>query len=211
MSKEKLAIIRERGYDFDIQNLFERAWAMYKIQPLLNASFTMLIISANLLAALYFKDYAFLYSLFVAPHLFSGFYFVANKYSQGEHVVYPDFFKGFSFYMPIFSIWLIGQILTALGIFAFIIPGIYLAVAYNFAVLMAIFGGFDFWTALEESRKLITVRWWKMALLILILVILNIVGALFFLFGLVLTLPITYYAIYLLFEDLTEDVFVEEQ
>ncbi|EOZ95854.1 hypothetical protein A33Q_3216 [Indibacter alkaliphilus LW1] len=210
MSKEKLAVLRAKGYDFDIQNLFERAWGMYRIQPLLNASFTMLIISANLLAALYLKDYAFLYSLFLAPHLFSGFYFVANKFSQGQQVVYPDFFKGLSFYIPIFSVWLIGQMITALGFVALVIPGVYFLVAYNFAVLMVIFGGFDFWTALEESRKLITVRWGKFAVLVIILIVINILGALLFLFGLIVTLPISYYVTYILFEDLTEDVFAEE-
>lgn len=211
MVKERLERIRERGYDFDILNLFVRAWEMYKLQPLLNASYTMLIISAALLFSIYFRDYAFLFTIFVSPPLLSGFYFVANKHSRGEPVVYPDFFKGFSLYMPIFSIWLIGQIIVSLGIIAFVIPGIYLAVAYNFAVLMAIFGGFDFWNALEESRKLITVRWWKIGLLMLILLALNFLGAILFFFGLVVTLPLSYYITYILFEDITEDAFVEEE
>lgn len=209
MNKEKLSQLRERGYDFDIANILERGFRMFLAQPLLSISYTLLIISLQLLFALYLREVTFLYALLLAPPLFSGFYFVANKISMGQPVVYPDFFKGFSVAWAVISIWLIGQILTALGVFAFIIPGIYLAVAYSFSVLMAIFGGFDFWTALEESRKLITVRWWKFFAFSLILVVINLIGLLPLGFLLPVTIPVTFYATYILFEDLTRDVFAE--
>jgi uncharacterized membrane protein len=209
MSKEKLEQLRIKGYDFDVKDVFLRAWQMFLQQPVLSVFYTLLIISLQLMAAIYLGQFAFLFSLFMAPPLYSGFYLVANKISLGLPVIYPDFFKGFTFYFPVFSIWLIGQILVALGIFAFIIPGIYLAVAYNFSVLMAIFGGFDFWAAMEESRKLITVRWWKFFVFSLILLLINLVGILTFFAGLLVTIPITFYATYILFEDLTKDVFSE--
>lgn len=104
---------------------------------------------------------------------------------------------------------LIGQILTALGIFAFVIPGVYLAVAYSFSVLMSIFGGFDFWTALEESRKLITVRWWKFFRFSLVLLVINLIGLLPYGLLLPVSIPVTFYATYILFEDLTRDIFAE--
>jgi uncharacterized membrane protein len=74
---------------------------------------------------------------------------------------------------------------------------------------MALFGGFDFWTALEESRKLITVRWWKFFLFTLILIIINLLGIITLGLGLLVTVPITFYATYILFEDLTKEVFSE--
>lgn len=182
---------------------------MFLKQPVLSVSYTMLIISFQLLAVLYFEKFAFVFPLFLAPPLYSGFYLAANKISLGLPVIYPDFLRGFTFYFSVFSIWLIGQVLVAFGLVAFLIPGIYLAVAYNFAVLMALFGGFDFWTALEESRKLITVRWWKFFMFILILIIINILGVVTLGIGLLLTIPISFYATYILFEDLTKDVFSE--
>ena len=209
MSKEKLELFRSNGYDFDFKNIFFRAWQMFLKQPVLSVAYTMLIISLQLLASIYLEQFAFVFALFLAPPLYSGFYLVANRVSLGMPVIYPDFFKGFSFYMPVFSIWLIGQILVALGLFAFLVPGIYLAVGYSFAVLMALFGGFDFWTALEESRKLITVRWWKFFVFTLILIIINLLGILTLGLGLLVTIPITFYATYILFEDLTKDIFSE--
>jgi hypothetical protein len=209
MSKEKLALLRETGYDFDIKEIFIRAWHMYLKEPLQSSAFVMFLFSLQLLAFLYLKDFAVLQGIFLAPPLYSGFYLVANKISLKQQVVYPDFFKGFHFYFPIFSIWLIGQILTALGLVLFIVPGIYLAVAYSFSVLMAIFGGFDFWTALEESRKLITARWLKFFLFTLVIVVINLLGLLTFGLGLLVSVPVTFYATYIVFEDLTRDIFTE--
>lgn len=209
MSKEKLEQLRIKGYDFDLKDIFSRAWQMFLKQPVMSMAYTMLIISLQLMATIYLQEFTFVFAMFLAPPLYSGFYLAANRVSLGLPVIYPDFFKGFSFYMPVFSIWLIGQILVALGLFAFIIPGIYLAVGYSFAVLMALFGGFDFWTALEESRKLITVRWWKFFVFTLILIIINLLGILMLGLGLLVTIPITFYATYILFEDLTKDIFSE--
>jgi len=209
MSKEKLEQLRVKGYDFDFKDIFIRAWQMFLKQPVLSAAYTMLIISLQLMAAVYLGKFAFIFALFVAPPLYSGFYLAANRINLGMPVIYPDFFKGFSFYIPIFSIWLIGQILVTLGLFAFIVPGIYLAVGYSFSVLMALFGGFDFWTALEESRKLITVRWWKFFVFTLILIVINLLGIVTLGLGLLVTVPVTFYATYILFEDLTKDIFSE--
>lgn len=211
MSKIKLETVRAKGFDFDIKNILKRAFEMFLQQPLLSMAYCMFVFSIQLLFTVYLKEVAFLFALLLAPPFYTGYYLAANKMSRGEKLDYFDFFKGFNYYWIVFSIWLIGQILTALGIFAFIIPGIYLAVAYSFSVLMAIFGGFDFWTALEESRKLITVRWWKFLVFTLVLVLINILGILTLGLSLLVSIPVSFYATYLLFEEITKDVFVEDK
>lgn len=209
MNKEKLADLRVRGYDFDINDILQRGFRMFLSQPLYSMAYTLLILTVQFIFALYLPDFTLLYAVFLAPPLFTGFYYVANKISLKQPIIYPDFFKGFSVTFVVIPIWLIGQVLTALGIFALIVPGVYLAVAYSFSVMMAIFGGFDFWTALEESRKLITVKWWKFFLFSMVLILFNVLGALTLLIGLIVTLPVTFYATYILFEDLTVDIFSE--
>lgn len=209
MYQEKLARIRETGYDFDIIDVLGRAWLMFKKQAINSAAFTMLILSIHLLIFQYMPQASLLVSTLLFPPLFSGFYLVANKLSQGQPVHYGHFYGGFAFYLPVVSIWLIGQALTAVGLLLLIVPGIYLIVAYNFAVLMSIFGGMNFWQALEESRKLITEKWIKFFLLTLIFIGLNVLGALLYFLGLIVTIPLTFYATYILFEDLTKDVFME--
>jgi uncharacterized membrane protein len=98
---------------------------------------------------------------------------------------------------------LVSGILTVLGIIALIIPGIYLGVGYIFAILFGVFGGFDFWTSMEYSRRLVHTNWWKFFGFFLVLLLLNIAGLLALLIGLLVTVPVTYLSIYVLFEDLT--------
>lgn len=209
MHQDKLIELRKRGYDFDIGDIFVRAWQMFKKQAINSAAFTMLIISIHLLTFQYLPQASIVLSSLIFPPLFSGFYLVANKISQNQPVHYGHFYGGFAFYLPVVAIWLVGQSLTALGLLLLVVPGIYLLVSYNFAVLMSIFGGMNFWQSLEESRKLITVRWFKFFILTLLFIGLNFLGALLYFMGLIVTIPLTFYATYILFEDLTKDVFVE--
>ena len=172
--------------------------------------YTAFIMLLQVTFALYLTDISFVFTIFLAGPLYAGFFLVANKISRNEEVLYPDFFTGFQYYMPVMSVWLIGQIFAGFGILLLVVPGIYLMVGYMFAVLMAIFGGFDFWNALEYSRKVIHVRWWKFFYLMLLLLVMNIIGALLLMVGLMVTLPLTFYIIYCVFEEVTQDTFIEE-
>jgi hypothetical protein len=72
---------------------------------------------------------------------------------------------------------------------------------------MGMFGGFDTWTAMELSRKLITRNWWKFFGLVLLLTAINVAAVFTLGLGLVITLPMTFFVGYVIFEDLTRDVF----
>jgi uncharacterized protein YpmS len=75
---------------------------------------------------------------------------------------------------------------------------------------MGMFGGFDFWTSMELSRKLVTRNWWKFFFLILILIVMNLATLLTFGLALVVTLPMTFFVNYVIFEELTRDVFATD-
>jgi uncharacterized membrane protein len=64
---------------------------------------------------------------------------------------------------------------------------------------------------MEWSRKLITRNWWQFLVLVLIFIVLNAAGILLAGIGLVVTLPLTFLVLYVLFEDLTREVFSEEE
>jgi len=197
--------------DFDIKNSFAKAWELFKSQALLHVLYMMFILSIQGLTVIYFQEYMILYSAFLAPPLYSGFFLVANKISRGESVIYPDYFGGFRFWLPLVVISLLGQLLVVLGLFALVIPGIYLAVGYLFSLLMGIFGGMDIWSAMEWSRKLITRNWWQFFALLMILIAINLIGLLLLGIGLLITFPMTFLVLYVIFEDLTRDVFSEEE
>ncbi|WP_339925870.1 hypothetical protein [uncultured Cyclobacterium sp.] len=211
MDKKHLDQIVEGNFDFDIKEVLLEGWETYKKVTIYSISFTLLILSLQFLFMFYAEDYVFVFSIFLAGPLFAGFYLVANKTSLGEKVIYPDFFKGFKYYLPVISIWIIGQLLTVLGLFALILPGIYLMVGYMFGVLISLFSGLDFWQSLEYSRKIVHKKWGKFFVFALVLAVLNLAGALLMGIGLVVTIPVTYYSIYHIFEGLNQHLPIEEE
>ncbi len=196
--------------EVDIKSSFVRAWELYKLHPFFFSLYMLLIVSIQGMVVIYLQAYMIGYSALLAPPLYAGFYLVANKLSRGEEVIYPDFFAGFRFWIPAAVVSLLSQTLIALGLIALIIPGIYLAVSYLFAIPMGIFGGLDPWAAMEWSRKLITRNWWRFFGLLLILVVLNLLGLVLAGIGLLLTIPLTFLVLYVVFEELTREVFSEE-
>ncbi|MCM0059431.1 MAG: hypothetical protein NBV57_01115 [Algoriphagus sp.] len=194
-----------------IKAAFGRAWELYKMHPFFFAMYMLLILSIQGMVVIYAQEYMIVYSTLLAPPFYAGFYLVANKLSRGESVVYPDFFAGFRFWIPSVIISLFSQVLIALGLVALIVPGIYLGVGYLFAIQMGIFGGMDPWSAMEWSRKLITRDWWRFFGLLLVVVVLNVLGLLLVGVGLLFTIPFTFLVLYVIFEDLTREVFSEEE
>lgn len=194
----------------DIKASFARAWELYKAHPFFFSLFMLLIVSIQGMVVIYAQAYMIVFSTLLSPPLYAGFYLVANRISRGEEVIYPDFFGGFRFWIPTAVISLLTQVLIAIGLIALIIPGIYLAVGYLFAIQMGIFGGLDPWSAMEWSRKLITRNWWRFFGLLLVLVVLNVLGLLLAGIGLLFTVPLTFLVLYVVFEEITREVFSEE-
>lgn len=211
MDSERFERLLESDWQLDFQGVFIKAWELFKSQALLFVTFTLLIFSTAMLFVVYLQPYTILFSALLAPPLYAGFYLVANRISRGESVIYPDFFAGFNYWLITVGISLVSQVLTALGLFLFVIPGIYLLVAYMLAVPMGIFGGLDLWSAMEMSRKLVTRFWWKFFALLLLLILYNGLGALLLGVGILITFPMTFLVIYVIFEELTAEVFSEEK
>ncbi|SHN27092.1 hypothetical protein SAMN04488057_11571 [Cyclobacterium lianum] len=209
MNKKHLDQLTAGNYDFDIEAAFRKGWDTFRKVGIYSVSFALLIISVQFLFMMYAPEYLFVFSLFLAGPLFAGFYLVANKVSQGEPIQYPDFFRGFGYYIPVILVWIVGQFLTVIGVFALVLPGIYLLVAYMFGILISLFFGLDFWNSLEYSRKIIHRQWFKFFTFGFFLALINIAGALLFGIGLVISIPVTYYAIYHVFESITGQVAVE--
>lgn len=211
MNSERFERLLESDWQLDLQGVFIKAWELFKSQVLLFVTFTLLIISTAMLFVVYLQAYTILFSALLAPPLYAGFYLVANRISRGESVIYPDFFAGFQYWLITVGISLISQVLIGLGLFAFVIPGIYLLVGYMLAVPMGIFGGLEVWSAMEMSRKLVTRFWWKFFVLLLLLILYNGLGALLLGVGILITFPMTFLVIYVIFEELTSEVFSEEK
>lgn len=210
VNPQKMEQMLHEPVNFSIDNALKRGWEMYKTNPGLFIAFFLIIIAVSAGATYFLEDFASLVTIFISPALTAGFYLAANRVSREEVLEFSHFFDGFKFWFPVVVVTLVTGILTVLGILALIIPGIYLGVAYSFAMLFVIFAGTEFWTSMEFSRKLITRIWWRFFAFLLLLIVINLVGLLFLGVGLLITGPVSYLAIYAAFEDLTGPYLVEE-
>ncbi len=195
--------------EFSIQESIQKGWEYFKAQALNSVAFTMLLFSIQGVSTIYLDDFSLFVSILISPPLTAGFFLIGNRISRGVEVQFSDFFGGFSYWGILIVTSLVSGILTFFGILALVLPGIYLAVAFTFAIPFALYSGTDFWTSLELSRKLITMNWWKFFGFIIVLLVFNIVGLLCFFVGVLVTIPVSYFAIYALFEELTRDALAE--
>ena len=184
---------------------------MYKSQWLNTIAFSMLLFTIQGVSTIYLENYTIFISVLISPSLTAGFFLVANRISRGAEVQFSSFFEGFSYWGILTVTSLVSGILIFFGIIALVLPGIYFAIAFMFGGPFALFSGRDFWTSLELSRSLITRNWWKFFGFMLVLIGLNIIGFLFFFVGLLVSIPVSYYAVYAVFEELTADALAENE
>lgn len=195
---------------FDIDSALKRGWELFKAQPVILIAYFLIVALVQFGAAFFLEDFSSIVSILVAPPLTAGFYLVANKISRNEPVEFKDCFDGFKFWLPVVSVNIIVGIITVLGIIALILPGIYLGVAYAFAMPFVLFAGTEFWTSMELSRKLISKVWWRFFAFVLLLMVINIIGVLMLGVGFLVSGPFSYMAVYAAFEELTGDLLIEE-
>ncbi|MBE9136372.1 hypothetical protein IQ254_04005 [Nodosilinea sp. LEGE 07088] len=204
-----------RDYEVKIGDYFSRGWEIFKAKAPLFILFTLLLVLIQVVIAVLpfpigsgggedspgggILNLAF---NIISPVLTAGYYFVAFQIARGRDTDFNNFFQGFSKFLPIFLTALVSSILTIIGFALLILPGIYLAVAYLFAQPLVIDKSADFWQAMETSRKLITKKWFSFFGLLLLLFLLNVVGAILLGIGLLVTIPLSMCIITAAYEDI---------
>lgn len=84
---------------------------------------------------------------------------------------------------------LVTALIIAVGFVLLIIPGIYLAIRLQFSTYLVVDKGMTFVDAIKKSWKMTEGQVWNLFLFTLLLILLNIAGALLILIGLFVTVP----------------------
>jgi uncharacterized membrane protein len=114
-----------------------------------------------------------------------------------------DVFAGFNLaLLDLTMAGLVKWLLTSLGLLLCILPGIYLAVGYVFALPLVIDKKMDFWTAMEVSRRVVHAHWWSVFALLIVLLLVAFAGFLACGVGAVITIPVASAALMFVYEDL---------
>jgi hypothetical protein len=138
----------------------------------------------------------------VAGPIFGGLQWYLLKRVRGEQALLSDSFAGFTTgFLQLMLGYIVISLLGTLGLILCLLPGIYLLVAWQFALLLTIEKKMDFWPAMEVSRKVITREWWSFFAFAIVGWLLNLVGALCCVVGFFVTMPWTLLAMVCLYED----------
>jgi uncharacterized membrane protein len=195
----------QTGYSVDIGKYLGEGWEIFKKNIGGFIGFTAIIFLVSALAAILpekARPLGNIASAVLAGPLNAGMFIVAFKLIKQRSTTFSDFFLGFNNFLQFFIANLLMGILVILASFVFVLPGIYLGVAYSFTTALIVDRKFDFWEAMETSRKVITKRWFSFFGFVLVLALINIVGFLLLGVGVLVTAPLTMCAIAAAYQDI---------
>lgn len=199
--ESKIQNLIDNGYDFSIGQYVKNGFELFKSCSNVVVPFSIIYFFASIILV-NIHGIDIVMGIFISPCIIAGFYIAANLAVQKIQPTFNDCWSGFKMFSNVVMVNLAVSVLTALGCFCLIIPGIYLMVAYTFASMFVIFLKMDYRTAMRLSRKLVHRNWWKIFGLVMAASGIGISGLLLFGFGMAFTYPIMYFILYIAFEDI---------
>ena len=191
------AEILARDYTLEIGNCVSRAWELVKSDfwPIVGVSALMMLIM-GIAGAIYV-------GIIVTGPLMAGLFRYYLLKMRGETVELKDAFSTFSdVFLQTFLAYLVTAALEAVGFLCCILPGIYLAIAWQFTMPLVVDKKIDFWPAMELSRKVISKHWWSFFAFAIVLALVNLLGVLACGIGVFVSFPVTMIALMYAYEDI---------
>ena len=188
----------QRRAPIDIGSAISRGWALVRDN-------LVTLVGATLLAWLVTIGLAFVPVLgwIVGFILLGGLDYMLLRRIRGEDVQIGDLFAGFNrAFLDLTMAGLVKWLLTSLGLLLCILPGIYLAVGYVFALPLVIDKQMDFWTAMEVSRRVVHQHWWSIFALVIVLALVALAGFVLCGVGALISVPVASAALMFVYEDL---------
>lgn len=88
------------------------------------------------------------------------------------------------------------------GLFLFMLPAIYLGIAWSFTFPLVIDKGLPAWTAMEVSRRVVTRQWFRVFFVTLLGALLSMLGLIALFIGIFFTMPLVFGSVLYAYEDL---------
>ncbi|MDH5353092.1 MAG: hypothetical protein OEY09_01505 [Gammaproteobacteria bacterium] len=121
--------------------------------------------------------------------LFFAIHLLGMRHAERKSVSASSIFGYFHKLPTLFLCYIIMVLLITLGSLLLVLPGIYLMIAYVFAMVLVIEKDMTAWRALETSRKAITRKWFPMFGLLLLIMLINMLGILTLTIAWIWTIP----------------------
>jgi len=189
--------ILAQDYALDIRSCLRRGWGLVRSDfwPIVGISALMLLlVQAASSTAI---------GVVAGGPLMGGLWLYLLKRARGEPAGVETAFSGFRIaFVDLFLAGFVTFLLTLLGFFCLILPGLYLAVAWMFTSILVIDKRLDFWSAMELSRRMVAKHWFKVFGFFLVLMLMNLAGLLVCGIGVFFTAPIALAATVFAYEDI---------
>lgn len=131
-----------------------------------------------------------------------GLMMIVIKHSVGAKIEVGEIFKHFNKTLPLFIAYVLMIIAVFIGTLLFVIPGIYLLVAYSMTMMLIVEKDMGPWEALETSRKAVTKKWFNMLGFMIMSSLVIVAGALALVVGLVWAAPVAILAYGIIYRDM---------
>ena len=139
---------------------------------------------------------------FIQGAMIAGFHIYTMKKIMGRPAEFGDLFKGFNFFIPTLVAAILIGLFTFLGTLLCIIPGLVVAAMYKFTYLFIVDKRMDFWPAMQSSHAVVKQDYFGFTMFLIALALLNILGFICCLVGLLVTMPVTIAAITIAYQEI---------
>jgi len=173
------------GYRLDIGAILSEGWSLFTADI---GGFIGFTVVSGVIAIL--LTVTIVGMLLYLP-LFAGLWIVPLIMLKGRPHGFNDFFGGFKQLGELILLGLVMGLLILLGTIAFILPGIYLAVAWTWAVGLVLDRRMGFWKAMSTSLQVVNKNFWETLLLVLVIGVINSIGSMVMV-GSFVTIPLSF-------------------
>jgi uncharacterized membrane protein len=133
-----------------------------------------------------------------------GLFVALLKLYRNESFGFHDIFENYERFFPFIFSQIISSVLTLIGFILLIVPGIILSIRFFFAPIIIVDSNFGPIEALKESGRLTKGVKMQLFKFFIVLILLNILGFIALVVGLLVTIPITWIAMVYVYHKLRE-------
>jgi len=175
-------------WELDIGKIFSQSWELFLANAGQFIGAIAVYMVASVLLAIVSVCTLGLGMAAVVP-LMAGMTIYTMMLLKGERPDFNNFFDGFKLFLPLFIAGLLIGLGTFLGSILCVVPGLYLGVAWYFALPLIIDRKMEAVEAMSMSMKVVNSNFWAVFVLALVVAIISFAGAVVML-GTLITAPL---------------------
>jgi uncharacterized membrane protein len=134
--------------------------------------------------------------------MIAGLHIFTMKKLMGRRAEFADLFTGFNYFVPTLVASIVIGLFVFAGTLACIIPGLVVAAMYKFTYLFIVDKRMDFWPAMQASHAVVKRDYAGFTLFLILMALVNILGALCCIVGLLVSIPVTFAAITVAYKEI---------